>query len=307
MHLFREILMGIKTSMFELFVGWERFQAKLMRKSLTTDEGEIAYLEGGSGPSLVLLHGFGADKDSWNRLAKTLTRHFHVIAIDIPGFGESFSPVAGFDINKQVIRIAGFLKQKGIRNFTVLGNSYGGYISAILTSRYPEIINNCILISPLGVQSAPLTAMFKDVVSGGAPLLLPTNLNEFRHLLNNCFYRAPFIPEFALNEMLQRNLAKGSLHHKLFYQTHLLSNGQLNFDYALEALLGEIKTPIHVIWGDSDAVLSVESLHVLLGLDNKVITLKRLNNIGHLPQLEAPEYLSDLIIETVQSMTLSRI
>ena len=299
--------MGIKSRMFELFVGWERFRAKLMRKSLATDEGEIAYLEGGNGHSLVLLHGFGADKDSWNRLAKNLTCHFHVIAIDIPGFGESFSPVVGFDIDKQVVRIADFLKQKNISNFTVLGNSYGGYISAILSSRFPEIIKNCILISPLGIESAPLTTLFKDVINGAPPLLLPTNLNEFRCLLNKCFYKAPFIPEFAEKEMLERNLSRSSLHHKLFYQTHLIINGQLNFDYALEELLNEIKIPTHVIWGDSDAVLSVESLEVLLGLDNKLITLERLENVGHLPQFEVPNYLSNLVIDTIEIITISRI
>jgi pimeloyl-ACP methyl ester carboxylesterase len=299
--------MGIKTKMFELFVGWERFQARLKRKSLVTDEGEIAYLEGGDGPTLVLLHGFGADKDSWNRLAKNLTRYFHVVAIDIPGFGESFSPVAGFDIDKQVVRVTAFLKQKNICNFTVLGNSYGGYISALLASRFPDVIKNCILISPLGIENAPLTPMFKDVVNGCSPLLLPTNLNEFKRLLKACFYKAPFIPEFALKAMLERNLAKSTLHHKLFYQTHLLTNGQLSFDYALEELLTEVKIPIHVIWGDSDAILSGESLKVLLGLDNKLITLECLENVGHLPQLEVPNYLSNLVIETVQSIMISRI
>ena len=127
------------------------------------------------------------------------------------------------------------------------------------------VIKSCILISPLGIEKVSLTSIFKEVVNGCSPLLLPTNLNEFRHLLNKCFYKAPFIPEFALKEMLERNLAKNSLHHKLFYQTHLLINGQLNFDYALEELLNEIKIPIHVIWGDSDEVLSAEGLKVLLG------------------------------------------
>lgn len=299
--------MGIKTKMFELLVGLERFQAKLKRKSLTIDEGEIAYLEGGIGPTLVLLHGFGADKDSWNRLAKHLTRHFHVIAIDIPGFGESFSPVAGFDIDQQVVRVAAFLKQKNICNFTVLGNSYGGYISALLASRFPDVIKDCVLISPLGIENAPLTPMFKDVMNGSSPLLLPTNLNEFKCLLNACFYKAPFIPEFALKEMLERNLAKSALHHKLFYQTHLLFNGQLSFDYALEELLTEVKIPIHVIWGGSDAVLSAEGLKVLLGLDNKLLTLERLENVGHLPQLEIPNYLSNLVIDAVKGIKITQI
>ena len=299
--------MIIQRKMFELFVGWERFQAKFMCKSIKINEGEISYLEGGSGPTLMLLHGFGDDKDSWNRLAKNLTRHFHVIAIDIPGFGESFSPVAGFDISRQVDRVTEFLRQKNICHCTVIGSSYGGYISAILASRFPDVIKSCILISPLGIEKAPLTHIFKDVVNGCSPLLLPTNLDELRHLVNTCFYKAPFIPEFALKQILERNIAKSALHHQLFYKTHLLFNEQLNFDYALEELLREIEIPIHVIWGERDEVLSAEGLKVLACLDNEFITLKCLENVGHLPQLEVPKYLSNLIIDEVKSIKSTQI
>jgi pimeloyl-ACP methyl ester carboxylesterase len=298
---------GMQKRMFELFISWERTQARLIRKSLAINEGEISYLEGGNGPTLVLLHGFGADKDNWNRLAKSLTRHFHVIAIDIPGFGDSFSPLEGFDIGWQVVRVNAFLKLKKVRDFTLIGNSYGGYISAILASCFPINIKNCILISPLGIENAALTPMFKDVVNGCSPLLLPRNLNELRHLLKACFYKAPFIPKFALKQMLERNLVKSILHYNFFYQTHFIFNGRLQFDYKLEELLTDIKIPIHVIWGDRDAVLSAEGLKVLACCENEFITLKCLENVGHLPQLEVPKFLSNLIIDAVKSIKSTQI
>lgn len=292
--------MDMQGQLFDLFVGLERSQARLKRKTLTISEGEITYLEGGSGPTLVFLHGFGADKDNWNRLASKLSRNFHIIALDIPGFGESFSPIAGFDIGSQVHRMADFFMKKSIRNFTLVGNSYGGYISAILAKRYPILVKNCVLISPLGVENSPLTPLFKEVVSGGSPLLLPKKLNEFMRLLKNCFYKPPFIPKFALKQMLKRNLAKGSLHQKLFYQTHLLFDGQLTFGFALEKLLIDIELPVHVIWGDRDAVLSSDGLKVLATIENKYITLDCLKNVGHLPQLEIPKHLSHLIVDAIK-------
>jgi len=48
--------------------------------------------KGGKGETLVLLHGFGANKDNWTRLAKYLMSHYRIIAPDLPGFGESSSP-----------------------------------------------------------------------------------------------------------------------------------------------------------------------------------------------------------------------
>jgi pimeloyl-ACP methyl ester carboxylesterase len=81
----------------------------------------------------------------------------------------------------------------------------------------------------------------------------------------------------------------------------------LNFDYALEELLREIEIPIHVIWGERDEVLSAEGLKVLACLDNEFITLKCLENVGHLPQLEVPKYLSNLIIDEVKSIKSTQI
>ncbi|MDF5864931.1 alpha/beta fold hydrolase [Pseudomonas aeruginosa] len=61
---------------------------------MQVDNLEIAYLEGGSekNPTLLLIHGFGADKDNWLRFARPLTERYHVVALDLPGFGDSSKP-----------------------------------------------------------------------------------------------------------------------------------------------------------------------------------------------------------------------
>jgi len=71
----------------------ERSHAGLTRKEITLPDGlRYVYLEGGSGETLILLHGFGADKDNFTRVARWLTPHYRVIAPDLPGFGESSHP-----------------------------------------------------------------------------------------------------------------------------------------------------------------------------------------------------------------------
>ena len=68
----------------------ERSRAGLVRKEITLADGtHIAYLEGGSGAPLVLVHGFGADKDNFTRIARYLVPHYRVIVPDLVGFGES--------------------------------------------------------------------------------------------------------------------------------------------------------------------------------------------------------------------------
>ena len=78
----------------------ERKAGDLEQKSVEVNGMNIQYLEGGSEEPLVLIHGFGANKDNWTRIGKFLTPHFHVIAPYLPGFGESGEEPDGKDTIK---------------------------------------------------------------------------------------------------------------------------------------------------------------------------------------------------------------
>ena len=76
-----------------LLVKWardsERKAAELQEKSLRVEDHEIVYLEGGQGEPILMVHGFAANKDNWTRFAKFITPLHHVVALDLPGFGDS--------------------------------------------------------------------------------------------------------------------------------------------------------------------------------------------------------------------------
>ena len=81
----------------------ERRAANFEQREVDIAGHHIAYLIGGQGDVLVLLHGFGADKDNWSRVARDLTPHFQVIAPDLPGFGDSSrEPKASYAFDDQV-------------------------------------------------------------------------------------------------------------------------------------------------------------------------------------------------------------
>jgi len=79
----------IPETLFKLAIKAERYSAGLVQKEIQVDDHKIVYLEGGKGQTIVLLHGFGANKDNWTRFAKYLTGNYHLVIPDIPGFGES--------------------------------------------------------------------------------------------------------------------------------------------------------------------------------------------------------------------------
>ena len=85
------------------------------------------YLEGGQGEPLLLLHGFGADKDNFVRAARFLTPHFHVIVPDQIGFGESAHPLqADYAPIAQSKRLHALMQALGIKNIHLGGSSMGG-------------------------------------------------------------------------------------------------------------------------------------------------------------------------------------
>ena len=67
-----------------MLIGLERFTSGLKRRVVQVGDHRVVYSEGGRGEPVVLLHGFGASADSWNRFAKPLTRRYHVIARTSP-------------------------------------------------------------------------------------------------------------------------------------------------------------------------------------------------------------------------------
>ena len=74
-------------------LDYERRVAGLERREIDLPDGiKYVYLEGGKGEALLLLHGFGANKDNFTRVAKYLTPHYRVIVPDHIGFGESAHP-----------------------------------------------------------------------------------------------------------------------------------------------------------------------------------------------------------------------
>src|SRR3546814_8648647 len=93
-----------------------RRRAGLVQKSVMVDGRAWPYLEGGdpAKPTLVLVHGFAGDKDNWPMLAAHL-RAYHVIAPDLPGFGENErNPQLAYDVEAQTARLNSFVDALGL-------------------------------------------------------------------------------------------------------------------------------------------------------------------------------------------------
>jgi len=113
--------------MLTFFSNLERGAAGLTEKSIQVGTHTIKYLEGGEGQNILLIHGYSRDKDNWTRFSKYLTPEYHVVAIDLPGFGRSskIEPET-YGISDQAKRVDAFVTAVGLEKFHLAGNSMGG-------------------------------------------------------------------------------------------------------------------------------------------------------------------------------------
>ncbi len=266
--------------LFKFAVSMQRRGAGLVLRETQVDEHRVPYLEGGRGEPLLLLHGFGAEKDHWTQIAKYLTPHFRVIAPDLPGFGDSSRiSTACYDLDHQLERIAQFAAAVGITKFHLGGNSMGGYLAAMYAARAPAQVQSLWLLAPAGVASAEPSEILNMVARGDNVLLIDSEVTGKR-LAGLLFGKTPFVPEEFNRVWRQRSMRQRDFNEKLF--TELFSK-----PVTLEERVSGLATPAYIVWGDDDRVLDVSGAAVLKQLLTHA-EVRIMPYMGHCPMIERP-------------------
>jgi pimeloyl-ACP methyl ester carboxylesterase len=97
--------------------------------------------EEGEGPTLLLLHGFCETHEIWNDFTEPLARQFKVIALDLPGFGQSEILPGTFTIDDVGDAVANWLKERHLGKATTIGHSLGGYVALSLAKNHPQLVS----------------------------------------------------------------------------------------------------------------------------------------------------------------------
>ena len=264
----------------KLAIDMERKCSGLTRKEITLP-GELhyVYLEGGQGEPLVLLHGFGANKDTFIRVARFLTPHYRVIIPDHIGFGESSHPQnANYSAGAQAVRIRTLAQALGVTKLHLGGNSMGGQISMMYAALYPDEVESLWLLDPGGIWSAPSSGLREIIVKTGENPLMARSKDEFAKIFAFVMADPPFIPRPMLNVIAQERIDNYELEKRIFKE--------ITADPAEKYVTG-LKTPTLIVFGDKDRVINpatAEVLHRLMPRSEVII----MSGVGHLPMLEQP-------------------
>jgi len=106
----------------------------------------VHYVRGGSGPALVLLHGFPQDWFEWRRLMPRLAQSFTVIAVDLRGVGGSAAPTGGYaaaDLAEDVHQLLGAL---GFDRAHIAGHDIGGWVGYAFTRLHPQSTSTLLIM-----------------------------------------------------------------------------------------------------------------------------------------------------------------
>src|SRR5262245_3073432 len=114
----------------------------------------LRYVRRGSGPPLLLVHGFSSSIYTWAEALPLLAARHDVIAVDLPGFGGSEIP-ARVDSNASAEVLARVMDALGLARASLAGNSLGGALAAVTAARHPERVEKLVLIDAAGYNFAP--------------------------------------------------------------------------------------------------------------------------------------------------------
>lgn len=261
----------------------ERQLAGLAHKQLNVGDLSIHYYQGGptDAQTILMLHGFGADKDNWLRFARHFTERYQVIAMDLPGFGDSSKPTASYDVGTQVERVAAFTQALKIDQVHLIGNSMGGHISALYAARYPQQVMSVALFANAGITAPQKSQLIEILERGDANPLVVKKTEDFERLLEFVFVEVPYLPTKVKQHLAEKGIANSAHNEQIFAQL-------IDRYIPLEPELPKIQAPTLVLWGEHDRALHVSSAEAMRALLSKP-TIVIMPETGHAPMIERPK------------------
>jgi pimeloyl-ACP methyl ester carboxylesterase len=274
-----------------------RLLSGLRARKIIVDDVRWQYLEGGQGPTLVLLHGLAAEADHWLGVAGPVRHQFHLLIPDLPGFGASQHPQdLNFRIEAQSLRLEQWLKALGVSECIIAGNSMGAWIAADFAARNPKMVRALWLQDPFGVESATKSVVMEEFLTGHNNPFKVESMSDYRQLAALMFHKPPHVP-YALARAGYLNTAR------LKDELPRMQDEFLRQSTSMDELAPKLTMPVLIEWGLEDRATHPDGARVLHELipNSDLVTHEE---VGHLPMLEAPSLSTQAFSEFLETHQL---
>jgi pimeloyl-ACP methyl ester carboxylesterase len=240
---------------------------------------KVRYSDTGKGRAIVLVHGFPESMEIWTEFSEALAKHFRVIAIDLPGFGET--PYIGYSHSMDLMAecVKAVMDDIGYRKYAVVGHSMGGYVALAFADLFPKNTAGICLFHSSALPDSEEKK--KDRVR--ATEIVKKDQRHFVSELVNKLFAPANVPEYGeriaqLKEIGNNTPSQGIINALLGMKDrpdrqHVLKKA----DY-----------PVQFIIGRDDQVMPFQVLFDQTKLSPKINALV-VENCGHMGFYEAKE------------------
>jgi pimeloyl-ACP methyl ester carboxylesterase len=265
--------------------------SEVLIKTATVHGRPMTYAEAGEGSVLLLIHGIAGEWENWREVIEPLAHHHTVIAPDLPGHGASAPGGGDYSIGAMASSLRDLLVTLGHERVTLVGHSLGGGVAMQLAYQFPEMVERLVLVSSGGLGPEVSLILRAAALPGADPFISVTaGLGQrVGGPIGRGLTAIGLRPNADVAEVLR---GYGSLtdpeRRAAFLATlrSVIGTGGQRVDATDRLYLAEL-LPVLIIWGARDSIIPVRH-----GEDaHRAIPGSRLevfDDVGHLPQLEAP-------------------
>jgi pimeloyl-ACP methyl ester carboxylesterase len=261
-------------------------------QTLTLHGHSITYVQRGSGPVLLLIHGMAGSLETWRSVIEPLANNATVLAVDLPGHGASSPGGGDYSLGSLAAGLRDVLTMLGHDRATLVGHSLGGGIAMQFSYQFPELAERLVLVSSggLGLEVNPV---LRAASLPGANLFLSVTAEATRRasgIAGRLLRAAHAPPRPALDELVRSYSSLADSDRRAAFLATIRSVVGLNGQTvrAADRLYLAQELPVLFIWGAEDPIIPVEharAAHELLP-DS---TLEVFEGVRHFPHVEAPE------------------
>ncbi|KAI7987948.1 2-hydroxy-6-oxononadienedioate/2-hydroxy-6-oxononatrienedioate hydrolase 1 [Camellia lanceoleosa] len=243
-------------------------------------------------PAVILIHGFGPDALwQWRKQAVFLAHDFEVYIPNLVFFGNSTTKSGKRSEVFQAESVGKLVEKLGIKRYSVVGTSYGGFVAYRMGLMWPERVEKVVIASS-GVNMSPTDnpdLLNRAQLHKIEDLMLPASPSHLRTLLSLAVFRPlHYIPDFFLNDVLHK-LYSGNRKEKM----ELLKGLTLGRDDTEN--LSPLQQEVLIVWGEHDQIFQLEKAIKLKEFLGEKARLQVISNTAHVPQIENPTHFNNII------------
>lgn len=273
---------------------------------------KVAYVETGpaEAPALIFIHGLFGRLDSWQNNVPAFADRYRVLALDLPGFGNSQMDDRDYTIAWFSRVVKGLMDQKGIATATLVGNSMGGQVAAYFALSYPERVDKLVLVDSAGLARPPFLVRLalrhtnrvaEALVRRAQRQTRGKSPAEIYDLLRQTIFNPERQPRVPLAADMKNSNVQALVDNYARYYAGLVKTREFEWHLKaglraarsiartnLERQVGAIRAPTLIVWGEADRLIPRQfGVYFHKAIVGSHLAL--LKEAGHIPQVEKPE------------------